>query len=269
MQLPFRTALVTGASAGIGRQYAIELARSGASELYLLARRTKRLEALSEQISELSAGRCHAEALTCDLLDEKHRSEVLERFASPQSVPDLLVNNAGFGAVGRFSKLDWQRQRDMIALNSVALTHMAHRLMPSMIERGSGTIINVASTAAFQPLPYMSCYGATKAFVFSLSLALYAEGREHGVHSIVHCPGPTDSEFHIAAGLKEKIDILEPMETEPVVAEALKAAAARRAVVINGFQNSAMAALTRFIPYSLLARIVAYKLRRYRSVGEP
>ncbi|MCB0343471.1 MAG: SDR family oxidoreductase [Bdellovibrionales bacterium] len=269
MSLPFKSALITGASAGIGKQYAIELAKAGTSELFLLARRTERLAALCDELDKLTEGKVKTQLITCDLLDAAQRKEVIQRFRAPEIHLDLLVNNAGFGSVGRFDKLDWQRQSDMVNLNCTALAHLAHGIIPGMAARGRGTIINVASTAAFQPLPFMSTYGATKAFVFSLSLALWAEYRRSGVHSIVHCPGPTESEFHIAAGLNDKIDLLTPMPTAPVVIEALQAAAGKRTVIVNGTQNRAMAFLTRFVPYSLLARIVAYKLGPYRGVGEP
>lgn len=267
--LPFRSALITGASAGIGRQYALELAARGVSRLQLLARRTERLEALAAEIRRIRGDEVAVEVITCDLLEAEQRERALAACLAQHGAPDLLVNNAGFGAVGRLADIPWPRQQDMVLLNCAALAHFAHGALQQMVQRGSGTIINVASTAAFQPLPYMTTYGATKAFVLSFSLGLYAEYRKLGVHVMAHCPGPTESEFHAAAGLTQKIDLLMPMPTAPVVAAALDAAAARRPLLVNGLQNKLMAVLSRFLPQPIVARFIAYKLGPFRGAGKP
>ena len=155
-----------------------------------------------------------------DLINAAERVEFFQQ-ATKDRIPTLLINNAGFGTVSRFSEVDINRELDMISLNCQALVDLSHRAYQSMKDRGSGSIVNVASIAAYQPVTFMTTYAATKAFVHNFSLALNAEAKEHGVHVMSHCPGPTESEFHLVSGLDSKLDKLSVMTAEEVVALSL------------------------------------------------
>jgi hypothetical protein len=169
---------------------------------------------------------------------------------------DLLVNNAGFGLIGRFSDLDAERERQMIDLNVGTLTDLCRAVAPGMIKRKSGGILNVASTAAFQPGPKMAVYFATKAFVLSLSEAIHEELEPHGIKVSCLCPGPTRTEFGDLAGFggNGMFDRL-AMNAAEVVEIGLKGLDANRAVVIAGWMNKVGAASTRFAPRSVVRKI--------------
>ena len=168
----------------------------------------------------------------------------------------MLVNNAGFGLIGRFAELDAKRQRQMIDLNVGALTDLCRAVAPRMIERKSGSILNVASTAGFQPGPNMAVYFATKAFVLSLSEALHEELRPHGIKVSCLCPGPTRTEFGEVAGFggNASFDWL-AMSAAEVVELGLNGLDANKAVVITGVVNKLGAAATRFAPRSTVRKI--------------
>ncbi|MBA2771265.1 MAG: SDR family oxidoreductase, partial [Sphingomonas sp.] len=185
-------ALITGASAGLGAEFARQLANRG-QRLVLAARRTERLEALAAELG-------NARAVTVDLGRPGAAAELIGDIERAGESVELLVNNAGFGLHGRIAKLDPARQRAMIDLNCGALFDLSRAVLPAMIERKSGAILNVASTAAFQPGPGMAVYFATKAFVLSLSEALHEEVKRHGIRVTALCPGPTKTEFGEVAG---------------------------------------------------------------------
>src|SRR5688500_11886597 len=191
-----KVTLITGASAGLGVEFARQLSAQG-HRLVLVARRKERLDELAAELGnaravEMDLGRPGAAArLTADLA--RHKEAV-----------ELLVNNAGFGLAGRFAELDGKRQREMIDLNCGALAELAHAVLPGMIARKGGGILNVASTAAFQPGPGMAVYFATKAMVLSFSEALHDEVKRHGVKVSCLCPGPTRTEFRSVSGFDPK-----------------------------------------------------------------
>src|SRR5205823_2463767 len=185
-------ALVTGASAGLGVEFARQLSKRG-HRLVLAARRKERLEELARELS-------NARAVAIDLSKANAAAKLLADVESAGEHVDVLINNAGFGLIGRFAELDAKRQRQMIDLNAGALTDLCRAVAPGMIERKSGAILNVASTAAFQPGPKMAVYFATKAFVLSLSEALHEELKTHGINVTCLCPGPTRTEFGEVAG---------------------------------------------------------------------
>ena len=169
---------------------------------------------------------------------------------------ELLVNNAGFGLIGRFAKADAARLREMIDLNVGTLTDLCRAVAPGMIERGSGGIINVASTAAFQPGPKMAVYFATKAYVLSFTEALHEELKPHGINVICLCPGPTRTEFGEVAGfhgsgLFDRV----AMGAPEVVEAGLHGLDKNRAVVVPGFINKTVAASSRFAPRSWARKI--------------
>lgn len=195
-----RWALVTGASAGIGLALAEQLAASGAN-LVLTARRADRLEAL--------AGRLRGEygvetrAIAADLADPATPQQLLSATEGSGLVIDILINNAGFGYYGEFTKGDAAWQRQMVDLNCAAVVHLTNLFLPKMVERKRGYLMIVASTASYQPLAYMATYAATKVFDRFLAEALAHEVAEYGVKVSALCPGPTDSEFNEVAGLHQ------------------------------------------------------------------
>lgn len=182
-------ALVTGASGGIGKEISLILAREG-YDLIIVARREDELNALKDII--VSQYHREVEVIACDLIDPSS----LELM--PKDV-DILVNNAGFGDLGLFVESDHDKQVRMIELNVRTLTSLTHRMLPAMVARGSGRILNVASVASFEPGPLMSVYYATKSYVLSFSEAIYEELRGTGVTVTALCPGPTNTGFAKAA----------------------------------------------------------------------
>lgn len=191
------TALVTGASSGLGVAYAEALARKG-MDLILVARSVGPMRQLADRLGA-ETGRT-VTVLPCDLTDRTARTGLLSDLSARDLPVDVLVNNAGFGTKGDFATLDPDRVVREIELNCVALTELARHVLPAMLERHRGAIINIASTAGFQPWPTMSVYGATKAFVRSLSLAMWSETRGSGVRVLSVCPGPTDTEWMARTG---------------------------------------------------------------------
>lgn len=243
-----KVALITGASAGLGVEFARQLARRG-QRLVLAARRKDRLEALAAEIG-------NARAVAIDLAETGSAARLITEIHAAEEQVELLVNNAGFGLKGPFAELDAARQRQMIDLNVGTLTDLCRAVAPGMIERGSGGILNVASTAAFQPGPYMAVYFATKAFVLSFTEALHEELKPHGVRVIALCPGPTKTEFGAVAGFGEKgsFDRM-AMDAASVVRAGLEGLDANRAVVVPGWINKVGAASTRFVPRPLVRKI--------------
>ena len=240
--------LITGASAGLGAEFARQLSSKG-QRLVLAARRRDRLEALAAELG-------NARAVEIDLAAPGAAAALLADVEAAGETVDLLINNAGFGLGGRFAELDAARQREMIDLNVGALTELSRLVAPQMIARGTGAILNVASTAAFQAGPGMAVYFATKAYVLSFSEALHEELKPHGIKVSCLCPGPTRTEFGAVAGFGAdgRFDQLS-MAAGPVVAAGLKGLERNRAVVVTGFLNKVGAASTRFVPRPLLRKI--------------
>ena len=241
-------ALITGASAGLGAEFARQL--SGKDHwLVLAARRKDRLDAL---VSELG----NARAVEIDLSEPEATAALMRDLEKTGEQVDILVNNAGFGLRGPFAELDAARQREMIDLNCGALTELCRAVAPAMVERRSGAILNVASTAAFQPGPWMGVYFATKAFVLSFTEALHEELKPYGVKVSALCPGPTRTEFGAVAGIQSlgQFDRLS-MEAGPVVRAGLDGLDKNRAVVIPGTTNRIGAWSTRFAPRSFVRRV--------------
>ncbi|MEO6247997.1 MAG: SDR family oxidoreductase [Sphingomicrobium sp.] len=238
-------ALITGASAGLGAEFARQLSAQG-YRLVLVARRRDRLDALAAELG-------HARAIECDLDKPGAATELMANIAAAGEMVSLLVNNAGFGLGGKFTTLDGDRQRGMIDLNCGALVELTHAVLPDMLAKKHGAILNIASTAAFQPGPGMAVYFASKAFVLSFSEALYEELRGSGVNVSALCPGPTATEFGIVAGFGaggqfEKL----AASAQSVVRAGLDGLASGRVVVIPGLLNKAGAQGHRLLPRSWL-----------------
>jgi short-subunit dehydrogenase len=215
----------------------------------LAARRKERLEELARELG-------NARAVAIDLAKKDAAAKLLADLEANGEVVDLLINHAGFGLIGRFAELDAKRQRQMIDLNVGALTDLCRAVAPGMIKRKSGAILNVASTAAFQPGPKMAVYFATKAFVLSLSEALHEELKRHGIKVSCLCPGPTRTEFGEVAGFGGSVafDRL-AMSAAKVVEIGLKGLDRNKAVVITGTINKIGALSTRFAPRSTVRKI--------------
>jgi uncharacterized protein len=251
------TTLITGASSGIGAAFARKLAARGRNVL-LVARSEDKLITLCNELGRVSGVRAHSIAL--DLLQPESPAQLFEETQRRELVVDMLVNNAGFGSMGDFEKLDLKRELEMIDLNVKSLIELTHRFLQPMRERKQGTIINVASTAGFQAVPYMATYAATKAFVLSFSEALWEENREFGVHVMALCPGVTDTNFFAASKMDRP-----PMRTiqtpEEVVETALRALRHHKPSVISGWTNWLAVEAERLVPRSFVTKIAGKALR--------
>jgi len=241
-------ALITGASAGLGVEFARQLAQRG-RRLVLVARRQDRLDALAAEVG-------NARAVAIDLSAPGAAAKLVADCDAAGETIDVLVNNAGFGLRGPFAKLDAARQREMIDLNIGALTDLCQLVAPRMAERRDGAILNVASTAAFQPGPKMAVYFASKAFVLSFTEALHEELKPFRVKVSALCPGPTRTEFGEVAGFGKdsRFDRMS-MSAGEVVRQGLAGLEANKAVVITGALNQAGAIGTRFLPRSTIRKI--------------
>lgn len=241
--------LVTGASAGLGVHFARQC-RARGDELVLVARRKDRLEALAAELGS-------AHVIAADLAAPGAPAKLLAEVAGLGLEVDTLINNAGFGAAGTFVEAPPERLLEMIDLNVRALTELCRLVLPGMLERRRGSILNVASTAAFQAGPYSAVYYATKAYVLSFSEALYEESKGKGVHVTALCPGPTATEFFEVAGSPN--GRLAKMATDPkaVVAAGLAGLARNKPIVVSGVANKVGAFATRLMPRSTMRRIVA------------
>lgn len=255
------TALITGASAGLGESFARELARRG-SDLILTARRTGRLEEIATELRTKHGVAVHVFAIDLAELDAPER--LLADVAATGLQVDTLINNAGYGARGDFAELDRASQLGQIDLNCRALVSLAHGVLPQMIARRSGGILNIASTAAFQPGPWMAVYYATKAFVLSFSEALHEEVRDQGVRVTALCPGPTRTEFAGRAGMTDMALFTKlASNADTVVRDGLAALDAGLAVKVSGVLNATMADAVRFTP-RVLARKLAGSFQKAR-----
>ncbi|HEY3445928.1 MAG TPA: SDR family oxidoreductase [Myxococcales bacterium] len=240
-------AVVTGASGGIGLDLARLLAADG-HDLVLVARSAGKLEEIGRELSGRFKVRC--EALPADLSRLEGVDAVVAGVAAKGLQADVLVNNAGFGQSGEFARTDLARELEMIQLNVVALTALTKRVLPGMLERKRGRILNVASTAAFQPAPLLSVYAATKAYVLSFSEALSAEVAGTGVTVTALCPGPTVTGFAAAADPTESalFKKMPTMRSEEVARQGYRALLAGRRLIVPGLFNKLGAFGVRFTP---------------------
>lgn len=251
------TTLITGASSGIGAAFARKLAKRGRNVL-LVARSEDKLIALCNELGRLSGAR--AQYVVMDLTEPDAAARLLEETQKRELIIDMLINNAGFGSMGDFGRLELATELEMIDLNVKSLVDLTYKFLLPMRDRRQGTIINVASTAGFQAVPFMATYAATKAFVLSFSEALAEENRSHGIHVLALCPGVTDTNFFAAS----KID-RPPMRTvqtaEEVVDAALRGLARGKTTVISGWTNWITVEAERFVPRSVVTKVAAKALR--------
>lgn len=243
-------ALVTGASAGLGDAFARQLAARGV-ELVLVARREQRLRELADTLP------VPCEVIVADLADPSGRSTVEQRLRSPSRPVDLLVNNAGFGGYGQVATLDIDRQTAMIDTNITALTRLTRAVLPQLLDRGHGGVLNVGSIAGFQPAPHGAVYSATKAYVRSFTEALHEELRGTPVHVMLLAPGFTRTEFQAVADVTERAvpAIASRIDADHVVRDALDAYAAGRDVCVPGLGNRVASYASQVTPSALTRRV--------------
>jgi hypothetical protein len=252
---PDRAAVVTGASSGIGAEIARELVRRG-HQVILVARSADKLRTLAD---ELGGG---AHVLAADLADRSARAGLLERIDGLGLIPDVLVNNAGLSTLGPVAKSDPAAEMNMLEVDVVAVADLCSRFLPGMVSRGRGAVLNVASTAAFQPLPGQAGYGAGKAFVLSYTQSLAGELRGTGVSATALCPGPVKTGFGETAGFADDdaeaaLPKVMWLTAEAVARAAVDGLARGRLVVIPGAANRAGAVFAQIAPRSLLLPILA------------
>jgi hypothetical protein len=252
------TTLITGASSGIGEVFARKLAARG-HNLLLVARSEEKLINLCNELGRIKSTR--AQYVAMDLSGRDAPARLFEETQKRGLETDFLINNAGFGSMGDFAKLDPQRELDMIDLNVRSLVDLTHRFLVPMRERKSGSIINVASTAGFQPVPFMATYAATKAFVLSFSEALWEENRPHGVKVMALCPGVTDTNFFEASRMQRPPARIAQTAAD-VVDTALRGLARGKSSVISGWTNFLMVESERLAPRSLVLRTAGMVLRK-------
>jgi len=249
--------LITGASSGIGEAFARALAARG-HNLLLVARSEDKLIRLCSELGRTNSIHCQHVAL--DLSTPESPAKLFAETKSRELEIDLLINNAGFGSMGDFTAQDLTHELNMIDLNVRSLMEMTYRFLAPMRERKSGAIINVASTAGFQPVPYMATYAATKAFVLSFSEALWEENRAHGITVMALCPGVTETQFFAASHIQKPP--ARTIETpEDVVETALRGLKRRRSSIISGAPNKLMVTTERLMPRSVVLRTIGSVMR--------
>lgn len=254
MKLEGCTALITGASAGIGWEFAKQLA-TRAKSIVLVARRKERLEKLRDELKKSNPD-LEIETRAVDLSDQQEVDAFYESMTRENIAIDLLINNAGLGDYGTFARSDAKRLKEIMNVNMAALTLLTRCVLPQMIARKRGAILNVASSAGFLPIPEMAVYAASKSYVISLSEALRLELQGTGVTVTALCPGPVHTEFgevaERSAGSKEAGPEIAHVSVERVVHDALAGAETNRAIVIPGFLMKLGMTLVRLTPMPVL-----------------
>ena len=254
-------ALITGASAGIGVALAEELA-AGGTHLLLTARRLDRLQEVAKGLAKKHG--VQAQVFAADLAQREAPQQIFEFTREKGLRVDLLINNAGFGQYGEVPQVEAQRLLDMVEVNCTAVVHLTRLFLPDMVARRSGDILILASTAAFQAVPYISTYAATKAFDLFFAEGLAEEMKPYGIRVCALCPGSTESEFHAVAG-QEKFTAKNQEPADKVARTGLQALAAGKSYVISGLGNYLGAHSQRIVPRRVVTRIAANMFRPGKS----
>lgn len=241
-----KTALVTGASSGLGVDFARELAKEGAN-LILVARREERLKTVAAEIKQDFG--VDVDVISMDLTQPDAPQTLYDRLKIEKKAVDVLVNNAGYGLFGKFTDLPWEKQKQMLDLDVIALTHLTKLFVPDMVARKFGAVLQVASIAAYQPAPTYASYAGAKSYVLSFSDALDHELRGTGVNVTTVSPGVTATEFLKVAGQKPTLyQRLVMMQSPEVARQGVRALLHQRRSLVPGFLNAFSAFLMRFIP---------------------
>lgn len=254
-----RWVLVTGASSGLGEELAKRLAQRGA-HLVLTARREERLQNLASDLMRVNGTR--AEVIGADLSQPDGAERLLRALRERELHVSHLVNNAGFGSAGAFTELDPARESAMIELNVASVVRLTRGLVGGMVAARDGGILNVASTAAFQPVPFMATYAATKAFVVSFTLALAAELESSGLRVMALCPGPVHTGFQAAAGFERPALPLAVLSPNRTIERALAAYERGERLYTPGLVNGVQSLAARVLPQGLVTWAAARTMRR-------
>ncbi len=254
-----KTVLITGASSGIGKSLASLFAANGYN-LVLVARREDILQGIAAELGK----RYHVQVqVMCQDLALPHAADMLYKQLGDQKIAvDILVNNAGFGDYGAFDATDMQKNNSLLLVNIIALTELSRLLLPHMKKRGFGKILNVASTAAFQPGPYMAVYFASKSYVLSFSEALSEELKGSTVTVSTLCPGPTKTEFEQQASKESLFMFKDPMPVERVAQAAYDGLMANKVIIIPGMKNTLFVFLLRLLPRRIIRKTMATFLKK-------
>jgi short-subunit dehydrogenase len=262
-----RTALVTGASAGIGKALAQQLAQRK-FDLVITARRRERLDELAEEIS--AAYGVKVEVVTADLAEPNAPQALYDELARRGITVDMLVNNAGYGLAVKYTATRWQQQADFLQVLVTSVAHLTHLFLPGMIERGWGRIVNVASLAGLMyGAPGSTLYGAAKSFVIKMSESLSLELAGTGVSVTAICPGFTFSEFHDVSGTRKRVSRLPSamwMDADTVARQGVEAALEGRVVLVNGTVNKLIASAMKHLPEPIARGIVRRQARNFRNI---
>jgi hypothetical protein len=262
-----RTALVTGASSGIGEAFADVFAAEG-FDLVITARREDRLRAVAGRLEQKYGARVHV--IVDDLTDPAAPGRLCDAVAARGITVDALVNNAGFGVPGVYTAVEWDKHAAFLQIMVVAVAELTRRLLPGMIERGYGRIINVASLAGLVPAPAgHTLYAASKAFLIKFSEALAHEVRKYGVHVSAVCPGFTLSEFHDVTGTRQTVKRLPGflwMDASVVAREGFAAVMADKPIHVTGAINRTIATLVRYLPQWFIVSMARRTARAYRKI---
>ena len=247
-----KTALITGATSGLGYEF-VKLFANDGYNLVLVARNEKKLKEIKQIFTNIEVT-----VIAKDLSVPRAANEVFREIEEKGLDIDVLVNNAGFGLLGKFEELDIHKQLEMIQLNITSLTELTYYILPKMKERNSGRILNVASTAAFQPGPLMAVYYATKSFVLSLSEALVEELNDSNVTVTTLCPGATKTNFGSVANVEGTKMFSKAMESDKVAKKGYEAMMSGKRVIVTGGLNKAGALGAKFLPRSMAAKLAKY-----------
>ncbi len=261
-----RTALVTGASAGIGKALAEVFAAEG-FDLVLTARRADRLEAIAADLRQRFGRR--VTTIAADLADPAAPARIVDDIAKAGITIDALVNNAGYGVPGKFTDTTWEAQRDMVQVMVVALAELTHHLLPGMIARRYGRILNIGSVAGLVPQSAgHPLYGSSKALVIGFSQSIALEGLPHNVYTTAVCPGFTYSEFHDVNGMRPQVSRLPTfmwMDAATVARQSFDAVMTGRIIHVPGWWNKTVVFLARYMPQWLVMAVVKRVSRTYRK----
>jgi hypothetical protein len=247
--------LITGASEGLGREFA-KLFAADRFPIVLVARNHSRLAEIARELSSLHG--VDVRIIAKDLSRPGAAQEIKEELDGQAIAVGTLVNNAGCGIHGPFDRSDWKATEAMLSLNIMALTHLTRLLLPGMIARASGKVLNVASTAAFQPGPFMACYFASKAYVLSFTEALSGELSGTGVTATAFCPGPVKTQFQKRSGTEHIRENAFAMEAGPAARMAYRDMMKGKRIVIPGFFNKLLAFLVRITPRGLVLKVTRF-----------
>jgi uncharacterized protein len=247
-----KTALITGASSGIGKELAYLSAKDG-FDLILVARRHQKLEMIKKELEEQYSIKVYV--IVSDLTQPGAVKALMRDVKELELNVDVLINNAGFGGYGKFHECDWEKYRDMINLNITALTELTRLVLPEMVEREDGRVLNIASMAGFVPGPLQAVYYATKGYVLSFSEAIYNELKGTGVTVTTLCPGPTRTEFIENAGVEDVMAFKKSACPVKVAKCGYDGMFKGKRLVVPGLDNKFMAQIPRFIPRWLTLKI--------------